>query len=218
MPLPSLLHLYFKMGTVKTVLFDIGNVLLSFDHKRAAKQLAKVTELSPERIWEEFYASGMELAYELGSISTADMIAAIRKIAIRKDFSDHDLLKAAGDIFVPKKDVIELVGPLKNNGYRLGLLSNTCEAHWMFFSKAYPVFARFDARTLSFEVKAMKPEAKIFEDAVAKACCRPEDCFYTDDIPEYVDAAKKLGLRAHVFTNAETLRKDMQNEGIHLTA
>ena len=40
----------------------------------------------------------------------------------------------------------------------------------------------------------MKPQPEIFRAAVERAGCRPEECFYTDDIAAYVDGrARRWG-------------------------
>ena len=45
----------------------------------------------------------------------------------------------------------------------------------------------------------MKPQPEIFQVAMERAGCRPEECFYTDDIAAYVTAARALGIDAVRF-------------------
>ena len=57
----------------------------------------------------------------------------------------------------------------------------------------------FDDLVLSYEVKAMKPSPLIYREAIARAQCRPEECFYTDDIAAYVEGARREGIDAVQF-------------------
>jgi HAD superfamily hydrolase (TIGR01509 family) len=68
---------------------------------------------------------------------------------------------------------------------------------------------------LSYEVKAMKPQSAIFQAAVDRAGCRPEECFYTDDIAAYVEAARELGIDAVQFESLGQLQRELTARGIH---
>src|SRR4051812_12264746 len=113
--------------TIRTLVFDFGNVLGFFSHRKAAEQLAAHSHLAPEAIQEYLFAYELELRYESGLISTVDMIAAIRQhCGVRCD--DALLRCAYADMFTPNHDVCALVPRLKER-YRLVLLSNTNELH-----------------------------------------------------------------------------------------
>ena len=60
----------------------------------------------------------------------------------------------------------------------------------------------------------MKPQPEIYRVAVSRAGCRPEECFYTDDIPAYVDAARALGIDAVRFQNRGQLEGELAARGI----
>ena len=62
----------------------------------------------------------------------------------------------------------------------------------------------------------LKPQPEIFAAALAAIRCPPEQCFYTDDIAEYVAAGRTYGLIAEVYTNAAALRQSLVHLGIEL--
>ena len=72
----------------------------------------------------------------------------------------------------------------------------------------------FDHLVLSHEVRAMKPRPEIFQTAVQRAGCRPEECFYTDDIPAYVEGARRMGIDGVVFESRTQLEEAMRERGI----
>jgi FMN phosphatase YigB (HAD superfamily) len=93
--------------------------------------------------------------------------------------------------------------------YRLVLLSNTNAIHFEMVRKTYPLLRHFHDLVLSYEVKAMKPQPQIYRAAIEKAGCRPEECFYTDDIPEYVEGARQLGIDAVQFRGVQELQREL---------
>jgi len=72
----------------------------------------------------------------------------------------------------------------------------------------------FDDLVLSYEVRAMKPQPEIFQAAVARAGCRAEECFYTDDIAAYVDAARQMGIDGVVFESRVQLEGELRRRGM----
>jgi putative hydrolase of the HAD superfamily len=98
--------------------------------------------------------------------------------------------------------------------YRMVLLSNTNTIHFQMIRENYPLLRYFDELVLSFEVHAMKPEPAIFQAAIERAGCRPDECFYTDDIGDFVEAARRQGIDAVQFESADQLQREMQGRGI----
>ncbi len=79
--------------------------------------------------------------------------------------------------------------------YRLVLVSNTNAIHFEMIQRSYPLLRHFHDLVLSHEVGAAKPDPRIYQVALEKAGCRPGECFYTDDIPEFVDGCEGFGDR-----------------------
>jgi putative hydrolase of the HAD superfamily len=98
--------------------------------------------------------------------------------------------------------------------YRLLLLSNTNAIHFEGLRETHSMLRHFHHLVLSYEVKAMKPQPRIFQAAIALAGCRPEECFYTDDIADYVAAAQNLGIDAVRFESLAQLQSELTARGI----
>ena len=95
------------------------------------------------------------------------------------------------------------------------LVSNTNTLHFEMIRETYGHLLRhFDHLVLSYEVHAMKPQAEIFQAAVERAGCRPQECFYTDDIAAYIEAARRMGIDAVTFESRIQLEGEMRRRGI----
>lgn len=99
--------------------------------------------------------------------------------------------------------------------HRLLLLSNTNAIHFGMVRENYPLLRHFDSYVLSHEVGAMKPSPKIYAAAIEAAQCKAEECFFTDDIPAYVEGARKAGMRSEQFQSYEQITSLFDAMGIH---
>ena len=99
--------------------------------------------------------------------------------------------------------------------YKMVLVSNTNALHFEMLSESYQhLLQHFDHLVLSHEVRAMKPRPEIFQAALAYAECLPQECFYTDDMVDYVAAARSLGIDGVVFESRTQIEGEMLRRGI----
>lgn len=197
---------------LKTVIFDLGNVLFFFDHGKMIEQIGACCGIQPEELKKIFFQHQVHQAYEKGQIHSGD-IHRILQAHGTKPFTLQEWMEAASDIFTPNLPLWPLVEDLKKKGVRLILLSNTSEIHYNYLYSHYPILPLFNARILSYEVKSSKPESQIFQKAIQIIECPIENCFYTDDIPEFVASARKQGIDSEVFVGVAELRRHLADRG-----
>lgn len=194
-----------------TVFFDLGNVLLFFDTLRMYHQIADLCSLELQEV--TAMIQHQIDPYQKGLIDTKKVHADFSRQANKK-IDYHELCHAICDIFKPNDAVISIVKELKLKQVPLFILSNTCEAHFDFASERFDFLKLFDGYILSYKVGARKPEKKIFEEALQMANCPKESCFYVDDIPEFVQAAKALHIDAENYTTPERLTAHLYQRNI----
>lgn len=113
------------------------------------------------------------------------------------------------------KDVLEIVDSLRENGYRVGILSNNdLAARGIFIRKG--VIEHFDAIVISAEVGYSKPDPRAFALFFDELGCKANRCIFIDDTEGSLISAKEVGFHPIVFTDSETLRKDLKKLGIIL--
>jgi glucose-1-phosphatase len=195
--------------------FDLGNVLLHFDHRRGARQMAAVAGLTEERVWEVVFAGDLHHTYESGGYSTVEFCEAFcAATRTRPDFTA--LMHAAADIFTLNTAMVPILRHLRTARYPLGLLSNTNESHWQYVSQGRYAIIRhyFDVHALSFRLRSMKPAPEIYREAASLAGTDPASIFFTDDRPENVAAACEAGFDAVLFQDARQLARDLRQRGV----
>lgn len=198
---------------IETIFFDLGGVLIDFSHEKMCKNLSSYCQIPLDEMKKFFFEEGMSDAYERGVISSEDLHEALSHRS-PQPLNYEDLLDAAAQIFSPKPEMAALLEKLKAEGIRLILLSNTCEAHFWHAQRYFGFLDLFDGFALSYEVKARKPERAIYDAALNLGNTAVEKCFYTDDIPEYVTAAKAYGIDSHLFENFEKLSEALDKRGL----
>lgn len=200
---------------IRTFLFDLGNVLLFFSHERMCAQLGALCGRTAGEMRALLMDSGLSDAYEQGRLTEAEFHRSLEK-RLGTELDLAGLQRAGGDIFELNPPMVPLLDALRARGHRLVLLSNTNETHINWIRRRFDVLDRFDDLVLSYRVGAMKPHPAIYEAALAAVGCAPGECFYTDDMPEYVARGREFGLEAEVFMGVEALRTQLVARGLEM--
>src|SRR5437016_803084 len=99
------------MRPPKFLYFDLGNVLLKFDHRLAARQMGQLAGVPPERVWQIVFESDLEMRYEAGEICDREFYEIFcKQTGTRPDFDA--LLLAASAIFWPNASIVPVVNAL----------------------------------------------------------------------------------------------------------
>lgn len=203
-----------KRNLLKTVFFDLGNVLVFFSYPKMLEQAAQCTGLTREEVEKMLFERNLRDLYETGKIDSSELYSIFQSVSPRL-FSFHEFMHALSDIFTPNEELWPMVHHLKKEGIRLVLLSNTSECHFNRIYSDYSICHLFDQLILSYEVGACKPDPFIYQKALEAAKCSPDECFYTDDIPEFIAGANKAGLKGEIYTDPASLRKHLIDRGCH---
>ena len=195
---------------IKLFVFDLGNVILPFEHRQIVVKLLKRTRgkivPSPHELFSFMFdmEDGFINPYEEGLMSSVEFFTTVRD-RYELDLTFEEFKNIWNPIFQSDPDMEEAVQYLKRKGLPLFLLSNTNELHFAHIIKNYPVVHSFDEWILSFEVGAKKPKKRIFEVVTERMDVNPGEVFYVDDVAGNVDAAKACGFQGMVFKDAPGL-------------
>lgn len=192
-----------------TIVFDLGNVLIPFDHTLWIKNYNKVKQgLGDEYLKKYLDNYHVHRNYESGKMSDDDFIAQNLEWLEYK-ISAEDFKNYFSKIFSINQNVVDLLPKLKEK-YKLVLLSNTNNIHKIYGWEKYPFLVHFDKLILSHEVGAVKPEEKIYKAVEEFTKEKPETHIFIDDILDYVNAAKNLGWDGIQFSNYDNLVDELK--------
>jgi putative hydrolase of the HAD superfamily len=198
---------------IKTVIFDLGKVLIPFDFSRGYRAMEKYCDYPAAEIPKRIGATDLVHRFETGLVEPRDFVEQLsRMLDLRVTY--EQFCEIWSSIFLPDTLVPESLLAGIGARYRLLVLSNTNAIHFDMVRQNYPMLRHFDDLVLSYEVKAMKPSPAIYREAIARAQCRPEECFYTDDIAAYVEGARRQGIDAVQFESCAQLERELAARGI----
>jgi FMN phosphatase YigB (HAD superfamily) len=198
---------------IQTVIFDLGKVIIPFDFSLGYRAMAELCAYSPEEIPKRIGATGLVPRFESGQVPPEQFVEQLCQILdVQLDYARFCEIWSC--IFLPDPLIPESLLEGLRRRYRLLLLSNTNAIHFRMVRETYPLLRHFDDYVLSYEVGAMKPSPLIYAEAIARAQCAPGECFFTDDIPEYVAGAKLAGMDAVQFQSAAQIQAELLDRGI----
>jgi putative hydrolase of the HAD superfamily len=197
----------------RAVIFDLGKVLVHFDFKRGYRELEGLCPYAAAEIPKRIATTDLVERFETGLVEPRDFVAQFS--AILDLHLDYDRFCRIWSCIFTETLIPESMLAGLAARYRLLLLSNTNAIHFEMIRESYaPLLRHFHELILSYEVKAMKPHPAIFQRAIEAAGCRPEECFYTDDIAAYVAAARAMGMDAVQFESAAQIERELTARGI----
>lgn len=202
------------MSPPKFLFFDLGKVLLRFDVDVMCRRIGDASGIAAATVYDVLMGHPLQKDYECGRIATRQFYEAFcRETGTRPGF--EALVRAASDIFEFNAGMIPVVAHLHRGGYRMGILSNTCESHWEHCLRRFRVLSDlFELYALSYKIGAAKPEPAIFEAAAKLAGVAPEEIFFTDDVAGHVAGARAAGFDAVQYTSTSQLVADLRVRGV----
>lgn len=193
--------------------FDIGGVLLRYrpDLWLAARFPADTAAA----VYDALFCGPEWRELDAGALSEAE---ALRRIAARRPDCAREIYECFPQwdaLFEPIPGMYELVRALKARGFALYILSNFSLRCRTVMAR-FPVFPLFDGALVSAEERLVKPDPRIFARLCEKFGLTPGACFFTDDMPANVDAARAFGIDAVPFTGAGNLYAALRERGVEL--
>ncbi len=198
---------------IKTVIFDLGRVIVPFDFNRGYTQIEALCGIPAAEVPGRIAPTGLVALLESGAIEPRAFVDRL-SAHLNLNTTYENFCEIWSSIFLPETLIPEtmLEGIARN--YRLLLLSNTNPIHYEMIRTNYPLLRHFHSYVLSYEVGAMKPLPLIYQRAIEEARCLPEECFFTDDVPAFVEGALAQGIDAVQFESAAQIEAELRKRGV----
>lgn len=198
---------------IRTIIFDIGMVLMDFcfetcfrkhaEEEEIFQRLLKATVQSP--LWDEF---------DRGVLSDEEILRGFIQsdpgveTQLREVFDDLENIVEKRDYAVP------WIEELKGKGYRVLVLSNFPERTYRACREKMDFLDVVDGGILSFQVKEVKPHETIYRLLLEQYELKAEECVFLDDRAENIETAKRLGMQGILFTSREEAEKELRFLGV----
>ena len=197
------------MSKIKNIAFDLGGVVLALSYENAVKRFEEIGLKDARSHLDAFHQHGIFGQLEEGNISKEEFRQKLSALIGREVSAEECYYAWHGYVEnVPKRN-LEALKELHDKGYKVCLLSNTNPymMQWArsteFDGMGHSIDDYFDALYLSYECKAMKPKAEIFQQMLKGQNASPEETLFIDDSPANCAAAEALGIKTLCPQNNE---------------
>jgi len=189
------------------VLFDIGSVLVKLDFNRFYQRCAEASGQNPEEFRKSYFQ--LEMDSLMGAVTAQEYLNRLQRLLktrlTERELRDITSLTWPGQI----DEVVDLKRKVYENGYAVGLLSNTGEIGIEILSQKYPqVYDLFEPSfpaVYSCRVKHMKPDPEIYRHVKGFS-----NVILIDDKSSYLKTGTEMGWKGIWFTahidTAESVR------------
>lgn len=194
---------------IKNIVFDLGNVLISF---RPAEffEKKKYPAMLRATIIDDIFKSNEWALLDQGEINTREAIEAIAlKSSLKKEEIEH-VFNLRKKLMFPLDLNVKLLPKLKKQGFKLYFLSNFPIDIFEEIKTGYYFFKYFDGGVISSEVKFSKPDKRIYEILIENYSLIPEECLFIDDIELNVKAAEATGMKGLFTFGSLEISKELE--------
>jgi putative hydrolase of the HAD superfamily len=185
-------------------MFDYGGVMV---HHQSDSDQAKLAQIAgiPKDLFTELYWSE-RCNYDKDLISGIEywQIVAQRGGTTFTEQVIQELIDFDNQTWMQFDSVMwEWIDQLRGAGKRVGLISNMPRDLGEALKSSTQKLSSFDRVTLSYEIRAVKPEPAVYEHCLEGLNTPPEQTLFLDDRIENVQGAELLGIRAIQFTSRD---------------
>jgi len=199
---------------IEVIFFDLGNVILPFNHYQIAEKLLPFVQKKefrdPRKIFSYIFDlnNGAINRFDAGKLSPEEFFEFLKE-SLQLSIFFEAFVPIWNEIFVEDPEVSEIIRSLKGK-WRLGLLSNTDPLHFNYIVSTFPIVSMLEKWILSYEVGFKKPDFHIFQKAIEWAAVDPEKILFIDDTTGHVEAAVSLGMEGIHFVSAVQLKEELK--------
>jgi 2-haloacid dehalogenase len=202
-------------SSYRTVVFDVGNVLLRWDPFHLYRSLIPDDQ---KRGWflQNVCTAAWNLEQDRGR-PWADAVALLVKAhpeweAEIRAFDERWHETVPGVI----EDSVAVLEELKRKGERVYAITNFSREKWAECLIRFPFLQSFDGVIVSAHEQLLKPDPGIYRILFERYGLAPQDCIFVDDSEKNIIAARAAGMQGLHFAEPVDLRAELRSLGANL--
>jgi len=194
--------------SIRAVFFDLGGVILRTEYQAPRQRLAEEFGMDYDDIDKIVFGGNSAARASVGEITEEEHWRNVMKV-LKKPAAEYERIRAdffAGDVI--DHTILNFLRSIKPK-VKVGLISNAWSGLRSYIEREK--FADvFDHMTISAEVSAVKPSAKIYEFALEQLQVKANEAVFVDDVQENIEACEKLGMQGIHFKDSESALKQLK--------
>ncbi len=202
---------------IKNIVFDLGGVLIDFNEERMLRD--NIPAEYHEAVSAATFHSKEWKMMDSGDLEVEEAVERMLFTLPKEIHESVSNMIIDREVQMPPlEEMTAVIDTLYDNGYTLYVLSNC--AKWLhdFLPEKVPSGKKFSGLIVSADYGIIKPDERIYNILFDTYKLKAEECFFIDDSPANIEAARRLGMAGHCFKDRDysRLKADMINSGIIL--
>jgi putative hydrolase of the HAD superfamily len=183
----------------KSVVFDVGNVLLSWDTRSLLREHLPAG-VDPEPYRTSIFDHPDWIDLDRGTLDEEEALLRFRERTGAPVELLQRLVHASKASLTPMPESVAFLEELHRGGdVGLYVLSNMSHATWDYLKPRHDFWRRFQGIVISAQVRLVKPDPAIYRHLLEQWRLDAGETVFLDDRPENVAGARAVGLQAHLF-------------------
>jgi putative hydrolase of the HAD superfamily len=202
-----------------TIVWDFGGVLFRWD------PAALIARTLPHRIsahhsaqyWKHRFFTlpdGEWIAFDRGTLAVDEVVVGLAKRLGWSEAEVRAVVDAVPDELEPIEASVRLLQALHQRGHRLHFLSNMPAPLADHLQSQHAFLTLFASGIYSSHVHLAKPDVAIYALAQQRFGVDPVTTLFIDDHPENIEAARRYGWQAQLFTGPDALADELREFGL----
>lgn len=194
--------------SIKTVIFDVGGVLLRTEDRRPRTMLADAFGMTYEALENLVFNGKRGHAAQRGDIRAAEQWEFVRETlqlkadeveSVRNTFFSGDVLD---------RDLVDFVRSLKPD-FQTAIITNAFDDARPALTDRFNLGEVFDPIIVSAEEGMMKPDPRIYRIALERCGVAAAEAVFVDDFPHNIKGAQEVGMHTVWFRDREQAIADL---------
>lgn len=203
--------------TIKNVVFDIGNVLVTWNPlailQETFSELKNSTDAS--HLLQKIFKADFWYDLNAGKITEVEAVEKYHIYLGKSKAELNLLLEKVKRSLTPLEDTLKIVERLHQANFPLYIISDNTIEIMAHLKKTYDFWNYFSGIVISAEIGHLKPSPIIYQHLLTTYQLKPEETIFFDDVDPNVKGAKDLNMHAFQFTTAEKCISDLKRFGIN---
>lgn len=198
---------------INTVIFDIGNVLVSYDPMKPMREL-KYDEATAAAVANAIFLSPQWAEADLGVLTEEELLQAFLKNDPAREKEIRETFSCMGKTIKEYSYTRGWLKYLKRRGYKIYILSNFSEPLYRQAANEMRFLDLVDGGYMSWQVHLLKPQPEFYQKLIQDFDIDPSRAVFLDDVLENVAEARAQGLHAVHFTGRKNALQALAEFGV----
>lgn len=201
------------MPNVKTLVFDLGKVLIDWDPRYLYRKLIP-DESEMDFFLAEICSPEWNAQMDRGKSfqEAVDELAVVYPKYSKQIQAYYSRWEEM--ILGPIQGTVKILERLREAGYPLAALSNWSAETYPKVANRFALLKLFDPLVISGEVGLIKPDPEIYNYLLKKINREAKDCIFIDDSESNIRTAEEMGFISIHFSSPEELGRNLEELGV----